>query len=223
MMIFIDNIPPTSEVVPLIGRYFSCSVFIMGASLVATCVSLSFYYNKPSTEIPFWLRILAFRCLGPALGIRPPKHIAANQEIKLPSRERANSIKGMLLNESNDKRRKQQRHSGISRKLENSSILSQSTSFPNNLDRSQPPVIRVFLESEAARYPPEPPTKNHQSCCCCCTAGQSSEDSELEEKREEWHYVAAVADRFFFYLFLVIICLCALIVFLLSPAVGMMF
>lgn len=223
MLIFIDNIPPTSEVVPLIGRYFSCSVFIMAASLIATCVSLSFYYNKPSTEIPFWIRILAFRCLGPALGIRPPKHIAIANEAKAPNRERANSNKGMLLNESNDKRRKIQRHNVLSRKLETSSMLSQSSSFPNNIDKAHPQVIRVFLDSEAARYPPEPPRDHHSCCCCCNAAGQATEDSELEEKREEWHYVAAVADRFFFYLFILIICLCALIVFMLSPAVEMFF
>ncbi|KAK3727985.1 hypothetical protein QZH41_015939, partial [Actinostola sp. cb2023] len=204
MLIFIDNIPPTSLVVPLIGRYFSCSVVIMAATLVATCVSLSFYYSKPSDQIPIWLRILTFKCLGPALSVRPPKHLMPGNDLRVP-KERRKSNKGLFLNEANDRRRRLNQHQNSTiRKLENTSMLSQSTSFPNNLDKVHQPVIRVFLDSEAARFPSEQPPKN-RPCCCCCRAGETPEEVELEEKREEWHYVAAVVDRAFFYLFLIII------------------
>ena len=190
----------------------------MASSLVATCVSLSFYYNKPSDNIPFWLRVLAFKCLGPIFGIRPPKHSQYN-DIKVQRKE---SNRGLFVNDTSERRKRQNQHpNSAMRKLENTSMLShsQSTSFPNNLDK---PVIRVFLDSEAARYPPEQPPKN-RPCCCCCRVGETTEDSEMEEKKEEWHYVAAVVDRAFFYLFIIVICLCASVVFFLSPAVGMFF
>lgn len=224
MMIFIDNIPPTSEVVPLIGRYFSCSVIIMASSLVATCISLSLYYNKPSDEIPFWLRVLTFKCLGPILGVRPPKHIIRNdfQTVK----ENHSTNKGLFVNDSNERHRKHNQHPNSAiRKLENTSMMSHSTSFdPNGMDKAHQPVIRVYLDSEAARCPSEQPTKSYSCCCCCCQRrGETTEDAEMEVKREEWHYVAAVVDRAFFYLFIIIICLCALIVFFISPAVGMLF
>lgn len=221
MLIFIDNIPPTSEVVPLIGRYFSCSVIIMGSSLVATCVSLSFYYNKPSEKIPFWLRILTFKCLGPIFGLRPPKQAVLVNDIKT---RRQSSSKNVFLNDMQERRRRQsqQNHNIAVRKLENTSMLSQSTSFPNNLDKAHQPVIQVFLDSEAARYPPEQPPKIRE-CCCCCREGEPTEDPEVAEKKEDWHYVAAVVDRAFFYLFIIVICLCAVIVFCLSPAIEMFF
>ncbi|XP_048584080.1 neuronal acetylcholine receptor subunit alpha-10 isoform X2 [Nematostella vectensis] len=223
MLIFIDNIPPTSEVMPLIGKYFSCSLFIMGSSLIATCMSLSLYYNNAMAPMPVWLRVMAFKFLGPAFGIRPPKHsldekFHRDRENSCIQREQENSIRGMENNITENlvpgKQRKSIPNGG--RKLEDT--LSQSASIPCNMDSSPASLIKVLLAARSAEGV-------GRGGCCCSRSGAASvsEDTEMSEKKEEWQFVAAVVDRFFFYLFIFVICLCAIVVFFMSPAVRMLF
>lgn len=80
MLIFTDNIPPSSEATPLLGKYFSMVVLEMSLSLICTCVSLKIYHQNPETEVPHWLRVLIFKVLAPVLRMTEPERKVRQQQ-----------------------------------------------------------------------------------------------------------------------------------------------
>ena len=71
MLIFTENIPQTSEVVPLIGKFFMVVLFEVALCLIATSLTLHFYhYNDPEKEMSAWLRFIIFECLARLLRMR---------------------------------------------------------------------------------------------------------------------------------------------------------
>ncbi|XP_031551820.1 ligand-gated ion channel 4-like, partial [Actinia tenebrosa] len=83
MLIVADILPPTSEVVPLISIYITCSITEVGIALVATCVVLQCYHTNPDmNEMPFWMRYFVCQKLGKLLRIQKIKHKIAEKEAK---------------------------------------------------------------------------------------------------------------------------------------------
>lgn len=64
MIIFTEAIPATSEVTPLIGRYFAGVLFEVALCLLATCVPLRLQHLHPGTEMPRWAKVLIFDYIG---------------------------------------------------------------------------------------------------------------------------------------------------------------
>ena len=67
MLIFASSIPPTSEVTPVIGKYFIAVVCEISLSLIFTCGSLKLFHHFPDTEIPRWLKKAMFTYIGRVL------------------------------------------------------------------------------------------------------------------------------------------------------------
>lgn len=64
MIIFTEAIPATSEVTPLIGKYFAAVLFEVALCLLATCVPLRIQHLHPGTEMPHWAKVLIFDYIG---------------------------------------------------------------------------------------------------------------------------------------------------------------
>lgn len=71
MLIFTENIPKTSEVVPVINKFFVAILFENSLCLLATSLSLQLYhYHDPEQELPTWLHYLIFEFLAKLLRMK---------------------------------------------------------------------------------------------------------------------------------------------------------
>ena len=71
MMVFTDNVPRTSEVTPLIGKYSVTVLVQVTFALLVTCGVLRVYHKDPERKMPAWFRKLIFDILGPMLLATP--------------------------------------------------------------------------------------------------------------------------------------------------------
>lgn len=70
MIVFTDFIPSSSEVTPLIGKYFITVLFEVAACLLATCVPLRLQHLHPGTEMPNWAKVFIFDYLAVVMCFR---------------------------------------------------------------------------------------------------------------------------------------------------------
>ena len=67
MLVFTENVPRTSEVIPLIVKYAFTVMCEVSFSLLITCVALRVYHKNPSRSMPLWYRYITYKILAPVL------------------------------------------------------------------------------------------------------------------------------------------------------------
>ncbi|CAI2320749.1 unnamed protein product [Caenorhabditis sp. 36 PRJEB53466] len=74
MIMVAEAMPQTSDALPLIQIYFSCIMFQVGASVVATVIALNFHHRSPEQYKPMnkFLRTLLLSWLPTLLGMERP-------------------------------------------------------------------------------------------------------------------------------------------------------
>lgn len=211
MLIFINSIPASSEVVPLIGKYFASSLMLIATSLIGTCVTLTLYHRNPSIQPSGRLQHLVFRILAPGFGIKPPKGLEREAEIKLFKKENSyiaddapligNGRPGHTIRFE----RKEEVNLGLNKLISAARLCH---SFPNNLPEKTKNncacrhIDKILIEMKRN-------SRRHESI-------QDSEKLK-KKRREEWHFIAYVIDRLFFYTFIFVFVSFTLIIFLMSP------
>lgn len=73
-LIFTENIPPTSEVTPLLTKYSTAIMVLLGASLVVSCVVLWVYHRDPCTKMPIVFEFVIFHIFAKLLGVKVKRH-----------------------------------------------------------------------------------------------------------------------------------------------------
>lgn len=59
MLLVQEMIPPTSDTVPLVAKFYTASMVEMGVSVVIACYNLHLYFIDPQFyEMPNWMRKL---------------------------------------------------------------------------------------------------------------------------------------------------------------------
>ena len=75
-LLLAELIPPTSLVVPLIGKYLLFTMILVTLSIVVTVVVLNIHFRSPLThQMPPWVRRVFLHVLPKLLGMRRPKSI----------------------------------------------------------------------------------------------------------------------------------------------------
>ncbi|CAB3399970.1 unnamed protein product [Caenorhabditis bovis] len=70
-LILIDLVPPTSLVIPLIGKYLLFTMFLVSISIMLSVVSLNFYRRDGSSfPMPHWMRLVFITTLPKYLWIK---------------------------------------------------------------------------------------------------------------------------------------------------------
>ena len=72
MLLFTDNVPRTSEVFPLIGKYAFTVLCEVAVSLLFTTYILIVYHKNPNKEMSSWFRFMIHNVLAPLLCKTPP-------------------------------------------------------------------------------------------------------------------------------------------------------
>ncbi|XP_042887403.1 neuronal acetylcholine receptor subunit alpha-7-like isoform X6 [Penaeus japonicus] len=99
-----ENIPETSDAVPLISTYFNCIMFMVASSVVLTVVVLNYHHRTPTTHtMPNWIKCVLLQWLPWILRMnRPGKKITwktimmSNKMREMELKER--SSKSLLAN-----------------------------------------------------------------------------------------------------------------------------
>lgn len=201
MLMIAENTPTTSEVTPLIGKFFIASMVIIGLSLIATCVVLNLYECSRSVDsVPEWLRHILIDVLAPFLRVDPPKprpniEFSVTKEVETIAVRRDAKTEILCLPQKGySDRNHSSRQSVDWQQSRHVTEIDDAKSKCNLIPEKLAEGIAIL--GERARK-------------------QENVDSMIEE----WQAVAKVADRFFLLVFLVTITVTTSYIFLNRPHV----
>ena len=84
-LLLAELIPPTSLVVPLIGKYLLFTMILVTLSILVTVIVLNVHFRSPSTHtMPAWVRYIFLQILPKILLMRPPHEPLKTEEIPWP-------------------------------------------------------------------------------------------------------------------------------------------
>lgn len=196
-LIFTENIPPTSEVTPLLTKYSTAIMALLGTSLVVTCLVLWVYHRDTSVKMSTAFEFVVFKVLSKILGPKdtseqtpkdPPKRkytpvsiVADRWPTYFPVQRRTASENG---------------NSSPPCTCRSPNGTPQEFVFPAQMERKMDQVI-AKLDAVASSL----------------TVDQSE-----EEKKKKWQMAAQIIDKFFFWLFTVIVITVTVVMFCMIPS-----
>ena len=182
LLLFNERIPPSSEVVPMIGAYYFALFYQVGISMILTCVTSRCYHHNAFRKMPRWFRVLIFRVLAPLLRMqnrfsKPQSQPWQPVEIKYKKPQKLCLYKSM---------------NGTLKLKERQDTESMAENDDNDDDS---PRI-----SEPTRSPLE--TKIDEiSKQLGVFVDHLNRNEEIESKKDEWQFASIVLDKFFFWFF----------------------
>lgn len=208
LLLVAESMPPTSEVVPLIGIYYTAAMFEISLSLVATCLTLKLYYRHPASPnmSPLFRRfVFGFlaKLLRSKVGKRAIDNSSTSQEVLVNSKATSFNFEPSQMKElnfSDGKVRQDMLRNG------NGVALSDLES-PNKL-RSRVPNSGYSNVSLACE-------KILQGIGIM--ANRVCKQEHVQEVQEEWQIAAMIIDNAFFWLFIFIIVVSTVAIFLSAP------
>lgn len=108
-LLLIELIPPTSLVIPLLGKYLLFTLILVNLSILLTIFILNLHHRKPSThKMPFWMKRVIIDTLPKLLMIeRPKKQSGLIEKYTLndvmPCVNTTNSLNSNILDKINEK------------------------------------------------------------------------------------------------------------------------
>ena len=186
LLLFNERIPPSSEVVPMIGAYYFALFYQVGISMILTCVTSRCYHHNAFRKMPRWFRFLIFRVLAPVFRmqnrISEPKPKAWQPvEVKYKKPQK------LLLYKSAN---------GTLKLKERQDTESMITNEDDDIPRISEPT-RVSLETKI----------DDISKQLGVFVDHLSRNEDIESKKEEWQFASIVLDKFFFWFFAISISL----------------
>lgn len=207
MLMIAENTPTTSDVTPLIGKFFVASMVEIGLALIATCFVLNIYEaTGPSSEVPQWVRVILIDILAPILRVTRPKE-------KPHRRFNPTSIHSYspMLPE----------HNGNNFELDGSpkDVLVIAPKVNDKLLTSRD-FINSVNENNIRHRVPSSQDKLLEGINVLTE--RAKEQEKDEEVKEEWESVAKVIDRFFLLLFIATVAISTALIFLQRPSYATM-
>lgn len=187
MMVFTDNVPRTSEVTPLIGKYSVTVLVQVTVALVVTCSILRVYHRDPERKMPAWFRKLIFDILGPML-------------LAMPSQERAKM-------KQDDKNKnfyttKVQGHPYEIHRSQNQLVVSMPKIASPKRGETETDSKCFLTSAMGSNLSLTPSDERMEEIVYGMRAIVShlKDTQESEAKVNDWHHAAAVLDIAFFWI-----------------------
>ena len=206
MLVVADMIPPTSEVIPLVGIFFNAAMVEMVLMIVSLCVVIRFYHKQATDPaMPGWMRKYVLDQLSYKLGVRSKKsgrNITQNTQ---------SSIELTYISKGTGKVR-----------LESAQMSSMSSGsgtrriIPNGITHRRPDKAeqRSITASETSDGMMELDCVSKKLDAIIDKLTQRERD---ERFRQEWRIVAMTFDKCLLIAFCFVIVLTIVFVFLNSP------
>ena len=173
MIIFTESIPSTSEVVPLIGKYFTAVLVEIALCLIATCITLKLHYHDPRSAVPAWARVLLFDVIGRVLCPFGSRHFRTTKILK---------VEEMPTSPTPDSKAHRRVHPLVELKEQNGTVAKDHGTAGARTDACGARSVSAVGMDKICSY------------IDCLT----TEDV----RRSEWHMAAKVIDRLFLAIFI---------------------
>lgn len=191
MLIFTENIPQTSEVVPLISKFFIVILFEVAFCLMGTSITLRLYhYSEPDRKITPWVNFFIFGCLAKLLRMKMKSN---------SSQPRDNSS----MSRSKSKMRSEFFHRLLACREGGAESFNDTRMQAKQICSEDSLCLEERLEEMTDKIGD--------------IHGMVNEKNDDLGNKEKWHFAASVIDRLFFYLSGLAICLSVIIFYLMIP------
>ena len=197
MLLYNESIPPTSESMPLIGKYFFAILVEVTSSLVITCFIIRCYHHNPFKEMPGWFRFLIFTVLAPVLRMEFPKRTQKIEERRRPSQVRL---------------------------LPHNKHVYTTTAMGNGTGKYPQWNGNNHLSPKGSHQSLEKISMDPQDDKLDCISQQVDilldffdNEQKVDVKRDEWHFASIVLDQVFFYIFVITIFLSVITFYTMIP------
>uniref|UniRef100_A0A182PV66 Neurotransmitter-gated ion-channel transmembrane domain-containing protein n=1 Tax=Anopheles epiroticus TaxID=199890 RepID=A0A182PV66_9DIPT len=180
-LLVVEIIPPTSLVVPLLGKYLIFAMILVSISICVTVVVLNVHFRSPQTHrmAPLFTTIPVHEAAA--------VHRKPQRSLYLPSLSGTGPFGGSC-----------QIHGPIQLPHSESEELSMSTAA----DTAVPSGIKSPAFKQPAFSHAVCSTEVHRSCFCVRFIAEHTKMLEDSTKvKEDWKYVAMVLDRLFLWIF----------------------
>ncbi|XP_067931548.1 acetylcholine receptor subunit beta-like 2 [Watersipora subatra] len=188
-LLLADLIPPTSLVVPLIGKYLMFTMILVTLSIIITVVVLNIHNRTPATHtMAPWVRWLFLHILPRMLFMKRPmisSQNVLNRKKTLKVNQRLNGLRQT-----------------IGQPKEAEALLKSATCKQNGgikTDGEQTTQLRT-MEAERRQLPFSPELVRAMEGVKFIAEHLKEEDQD-DQILEDWKYVAMVVDRLFLWLF----------------------
>lgn len=211
LLLLAEELPATSEVVPLISRYYTITMVNVFISIVFTCVVLTFHHHAP-TPLPAWVRLVICKWLANILRIKRPKKEDSDFKRLFGSRKKRNS----LSSDTEDNLC----HDDISEVAGNNHILHSNDKGSNvvifPLKRTSNSEERHAAFRRRMTSPDNTPANGLDVLIY-----RARQDEEKERYREEWRFAAHVLNQFFMWIVLLSVLLNCFAVIVTAPSANL--
>lgn len=211
MLMIAENTPTTSDVTPLIGKFFVASMVEIGLALIATCFVLNLYEaTGPSSEVPRWIRVLLIDIIAPLLLVGRPKP-RPKRKFNPSETNRSNHSYSPILTE----------HNGNNLEMECGAkdVLVMAPKVGDKVLTSRDFINSVHENNIRHRGNS---TQEKLLEGINVLTERAKEQEKQDEMKEEWESVAKVIDRLFLLLFIATVAISTSLIFLQRPSYATM-
>ncbi|XP_070519588.1 nicotinic acetylcholine receptor alpha4 isoform X3 [Cardiocondyla obscurior] len=183
-LLVVEIIPPTSLVVPLLGKYLIFAMILVSISICVTVVVLNVHFRSPQThKMAPWVKRVFIHILPRLLVMRRPQYKFETSSLTDGARFGGSClIHGPPLPPL-----------PLHTECEDLSVSGDA-----GIEEVKSPVLRSPPAFSHSRCPPEV----HRSCICVRFIAEHTKMLEDSTKvKEDWKYVAMVLDRLFLWIF----------------------
>ncbi|XP_054726798.1 acetylcholine receptor subunit alpha-like isoform X2 [Anastrepha obliqua] len=180
-LLVVEIIPPTSLVVPLLGKYLIFAMILVSISICVTVVVLNVHFRSPQTHrMAPWVKCVFVDLLPQFLFIKRPKY---NFETSSGSGPFGGSC---------------QIHGSVPPLTQHAAEDSETVPVFSDVTSE----IKVQIHRNPGFLHAKCPAKVHRSCFCVRFIAEHTKLLEDSTKvKEDWKYVAMVLDRLFLWIF----------------------
>ena len=188
LLVFTENVPRTSEVIPLIVKYAFTVMCEVSFSLLITCCVVRVYHRNPSKPMPVWYRYVTYRILAPVLRMKPVPTQKQDQHL----------CKHRLERTKNNHRRSNMYVSklfGSYAKETNCCKLELESKTADELTEVSSGISRHSDTLKCPSYD----KLDEISCGLHAVIEHLNDMKSNEFNKNDWHFTAQVLDTFFFW------------------------
>jgi len=194
-LIFTENIPPTSEVTPLLTKYSTAIMALLGCSLVVTCLVLWIYHRDTSVKMSTTFEFFVFKVLAKILRENPE----SEQTPKDPPKRKYTPVTLVADRWPTYfpvQRRKTSESGNSSPQSRSPNGAPQEFVFPAQMERKMDQVI-AKLDA---------------------VANSLTVDQSEEEKKKKWQAAAQIIDKIFFWFFTIVVITVTVVMYFMIPS-----
>ena len=195
-LLLIELIPPTSLVIPLLGKYLLFTLVLVNLSILLTIFILNLHHRRPNTHVmPKWMKTIFIRILPKILMIERPKYNPEenfHQNLFISDQKTAYELRQINKLDSN---------STIKSININNKATTKSENSENFDKKSQDTLQNSRKNSSVSSYSKYPISIQRALLGINYIHSRIQKDNVDRKDIDDWKYVAMVIDRLLLWVF----------------------